>query len=393
MSDTVRPSGVRTQNRQVVIALLVLVALAYWISMYVFMPTLPTYVESKTDNLALVGVILAQYGLWQAIIRLPLGITADWLGRRKPFILIGLLLTGLGAWMLGTADGGTQLIVARAITGLGAGTWVPLMVAFSSLFPPRDVIRATAILTFIGSVGRILGTSFTGTLNELGGYQLAFFLAAGAGVLGALLLLPVREEPLPVRRPSVQGIGRLILRRDVLLPSLLSAVSQYINWSGSFGFLPILAEGLGATDVSLSLLTSLHIVVVTVMTLGAATLVNRVGAKPLVVASFVLATGGMALASAAPTLAWVFVAQFLMGMAQGFGYSTLMGWSIQDVPLAEQNTAMGLHQAVYAIGMFAGPWLSGILAEAMGLRPMFGVTAFACLVLSLFLIRLLPTPK
>lgn len=129
------------------------------------------------------------------------------------------------------------------------------------------------------------------------------------------------------------------------------------------------------------------------MTLGAATLVNRVGAKPLVIASFVLATGGMALASAAPTLTWVFVAQFLMGMAQGFGYSTLMGWSIQDVPLAEQNTAMGLHQAVYAIGMFAGPWLSGILADAMGLRPMFGVTAFVCLVVSLFLIRLLPTPK
>ena len=40
---------------------------------------------------------------------------------------------------------------------------------------------------------------------------------------------------------------------------------------------------------------------------------------------------------------------------------------------------MGLHQAVYAIGMFAGPWLSGILADAMGIRPMFGVTAFACL--------------
>lgn len=393
MSEPFHPSGFRTQNRKVVIALLVLVALAYWISMYLFMPTLPTYVKSKTDNLALVGVILAQYGLWQAIIRLPLGITADWLGRRKPFILIGVLMTGLGAWLLGTADGGTQLIVARAITGLGAGTWVPLMVAFSSLFPPRDVIRATAFLTFIGSVGRILGTSFTGTLNELGGYQLAFMLAAGAGVVGALLLLPIREEPLPVRRPSVQGIGRLVLRRDVLLPSLLSAVSQYINWSGSFGFLPILAEGLGATDVSLSLLTSLHIVVVTVMTLGAATLVNRVGAKPLVVASFVLATGGMALASAAPTLTWVFVAQFLMGMAQGFGYSTLMGWSIQDVPLAEQNTAMGLHQAVYAIGMFAGPWLSGILADAMGLRPMFGVTAFVCLALSMFLIRLLPTPK
>jgi hypothetical protein len=38
----------------------------------------------------------------------------------------------------------------------------------------------------------------------------------------------------------------------------------------------------------------------------------------------------------------------------------------------------------------AGPWLSGILADTLGIRPMFGVTAFACLAIGLFLIRLLP---
>jgi hypothetical protein len=33
--------------------------------------------------------------------------------------------------------------------------------------------------------------------------------------------------------------------------------------------------------------------------------------------------------------------------------------------------------------MFGGPALSGVLAEAMGLQPMFGVTAMACLALGL----------
>jgi predicted MFS family arabinose efflux permease len=44
---------------------------------------------------------------------------------------------------------------------------------------------------------------------------------------------------------------------------------------------------------------------------------------------------------------------------------------------------MGIHQAVYAIGMFAGPWLSGILADGLGLRPMFWITAAGCLALGL----------
>jgi hypothetical protein len=41
----------------------------------------------------------------------------------------------------------------------------------------------------------------------------------------------------------------------------------------------------------------------------------------------------------------------------------------------ERATAMGLHQAVYAGGMFAGPAVSGGPVVAIGLQPMFTVTA------------------
>ena len=67
----------------------------------------------------------------------------------------------------------------------------------------------------------------------------------------------------------------------------------------------------------------------------------------------------------------------------GISYPVLMGTSIRFVSDAERTTAMGLHQSVYAIGMFAGPALSGIIADAIGIQPMLGITAFACLVLGL----------
>jgi DHA1 family multidrug resistance protein-like MFS transporter len=167
-------------SRRLMIILYAIAVFLYWMALYLYVPTLPTYAQSKSDNLALVGVVLSMYGLWQAIIRLPLGITADWLGRRKPFIIVGFALAGLGAWTMGVAEGVNGLIVGRAITGLAAGTWVPLVVVFSSLFPPHEAVRATAMLTFVGSVGRVLATGVTGSLNELGGYSLAFFLAAVA---------------------------------------------------------------------------------------------------------------------------------------------------------------------------------------------------------------------
>ena len=119
--------------------LYMVVALLYWMALYLYVPTLPTYVETKTETLASVGIILAQYGLWQALIRLPLGIAADWLGRRKPFIIGGLILTGVGAWVMARAGGPWGLGLGRAIRGLGAGTWVPLSVAFAALFPPQEI--------------------------------------------------------------------------------------------------------------------------------------------------------------------------------------------------------------------------------------------------------------
>jgi predicted MFS family arabinose efflux permease len=48
---------------------------------------------------------------------------------------------------------------------------------------------------------------------------------------------------------------------------------------------------------------------------------------------------------------------------------------------------MGLHQAVYGIGMFAGPFLSGALADWLGIQPMFGLTGFFCLALGYLGVR------
>ena len=355
----------------------------YWMALYLYVPTLPTYAESKSDTLSLVGIVLAQYGLWQAIARLPVGTAADWVGRRKPFIVVGFGLAGMGALMMGLSGGIDGLIAGRAITGVAAATWVPLVVTFSGLFPPREAVRASALLTFVGSAGRMIASGVTGWLNGVGGYPLAFFIATGVAGLAVLVVLPARETPRAPQSPSWTGVFEVVRRRDVLLPSLLAAVAQYANWASTFGFLPILAGELGATDVTLSFLLSLNIGVITVGNLLTSTIVNRLGARRLLYLSFVLQAIGIGGAALVPTLPWLFAAQICIGLSQSFGYPVMMGMSIEHVPDDKRTTAMGFFQAVYGIGMFAGPALSGVLADAMGIRPMFGVTALACLMVGL----------
>jgi MFS family permease len=355
----------------------------FWMSQYIYLPTLPTYVQSKASDLAVVGVVLSMFGLWQAIIRLPLGIVTDWVGWRKPFILIGLGLAGAGAWIMGATDSVSGLMLGRAVTGLSAGAWVPLVVGFSALFPPHKAIKASALLALFTSIGRVAATSVTGALNDLGGYSLAFYVAVGIAALSILIMAVIGEVRRPPARPSVSGIVRLIVRRDVLVPSLLSALGQYAHWAISLGFMSVLVKQLGGTGVTQSVFATLSIGLPATGNLWASYIANRIRGQRLIVVSFVMIFAGIIIAALSSSLAVLAMAQAIMGLAQGIGYPVLMGMSIERVSNAERSTAMGLHQSVYAIGMFAGPAFSGAIAAAIGIQPMFAVTAVACLVLGL----------
>ena len=370
-------------SRRGLLALYMAAVVFYWASMYLYVPTLSVYAESKTDNLAMVGIVLAQYGLWQAVIRFPLGIAADWAGRRKPFILAGFALAGLGALWMGLTGSIHGLLVGRALTGFAASVWVLLVVAVNSQFPPEDAVRISALVTGVNSVARMLATSVTGTLNDWGGYPLAFFVAAGTAAVAMLAMVGVREPARPPKAPSLGSLRKLITRRDVLVPSLLCAVSQFAIWAAPFTFAPILAKNLGASDNTLSLLTSMNIGLVMLGSFATSAVAKRVGARWIVVFTFTVIALSMGMLTLAQSLPLVFVAQICFGLASGIGYSVLMGLSIRDVDETQRATAMGLFQAVYAIGMFAGPWLSGILADNIGIQPMFGVVGVACLVVGL----------
>lgn len=374
MESTNNPTN---PNRKLIILYIIVVSL-YWGALYFYMPTLSVYAETKASNLSLVGVMLSMYGLWQAVARFPLGVIADWVGRRKPFILVGFVLAGFGAVLMGVSPGIGGLIVGRALTGFAASVWVLLVVAFSGLFPPDEAVKASGMLSAVNAIARMVVTASTGALNEWGGYSLSFFFAAGTALLAFVMMLTIREKRREVKQPDFKDVTKLISRRDVLLPSLLCAVLQYAIWSSTFGFSPNLARDLGASDVALGLLTSINVGLVMLGNVFTTALSQKIGSYRLGILTFALVFSGLGLLWLSQSLWMVFAGQVCMGLASGIGYPVLMGMSIRYVDDSQRATAMGLFQAVYAIGMFTGPWLSGIIADTIGLQPMFGIVGVVC---------------
>lgn len=366
-------------NRRGAIALYASAVFFFWMSQYVYVPTLPTYVQSKTTNLAQVGFVLSMYGLWQAIVRVPLSIAADWLGRRKGLMIAGLALGVVGAWLMGVADNAEWLAVGRAITGAAGGSWTLMVVGFSDLFLPSEAVRATALVSLVNTVGRVIATASTGWLNQVGGYPLAFFVAAAVGAFAVVSGLVIRETPRPAKPPTIKSVGALLLRRDVLLSSLTSGVSQYANWAFSFGFTPVLAKQMGGDVIAQSMVATWHLIVFALANYIASKLTHRFSERAMVYASFIAICLGTTLAAFASSLAGVFLAQGFIGLGVGINFPVLMGVSIKNIAATERTTAMGIHQTIFAIGMALGPAFSGVVADAIGLQPMFGVTGVAVL--------------
>jgi len=353
-------------------------AVLFFVALYSYVPSLPAYVAERTSSLTAVGLVLSMYGLWMAALRIPLGVVADATGRNKPYLVGGVLMAGIGAMVMALGKSLGMLAFGRALTGAAAAAWVPMMVVFAGYFPPEQTIFATSLLSFAGSLGQMIGTSVTGFLQTLGGYGLTFFAAAGLSIAASIIIACVRIPRRDVAHRgavTARSVLAIFRRRDVLVPSFTNALCQFGVWALTFGFMPLLARQMGASAVATSLLMSLNIAANTAANLFATFIANRGGRRLLLHGSFAAFAAGAILAALSRSIPLLFVSAVVLGLANGLFFPILLGLSIQKVDAAHRSTAMGIHQAVYAVGMFTGPWIGGIIADAAGIRGMFAIVA------------------
>jgi MFS family permease len=107
---------------------------------------------------------------------------------------IGIVVFMAGAVVGGTATSMTQVVVARAIQGLGAGALIPLaMAVIGDLIPPSDRGRWQGLTGAVFGLASVLGPVPS---RELGVATSAtqFFCTTGGTIGVSVLLIP--EKPL-----------------------------------------------------------------------------------------------------------------------------------------------------------------------------------------------------
>ena len=138
-----------------------------------------------------------------ATVTVPIyGRLSDAYGRR-PFFVAGILFFMAGSVVGGTADSMTQVIIARAIQGLGAGALIPLaMAVIGDLVPPSDRGRWQGLTGAVFGVASLLGPFSGGWIADHADWRWVFFVSLPVGSV-ALVVVPhtLRSRPIPIAAP------------------------------------------------------------------------------------------------------------------------------------------------------------------------------------------------
>ncbi|UED88054.1 MFS transporter [Streptomyces profundus] len=158
------------------------------------------------------------YLLVFASLMLPFGVLADRIGRKR-LLLVGLAVFGLASAYAMVAGSSGELIVGRALMGLGAAIVTPVSLAMLPvLFAPRERARALAIWSAGVALGLPIGPLAGGWLLEHFWWGSVFLInipILAAAMVAGFLLFPehrgVREHSFDWQGAvlSVVGLGAL----------------------------------------------------------------------------------------------------------------------------------------------------------------------------------------
>jgi MFS family permease len=175
----------------------------------VLFPTLQAIWGLSYSNL---GVISTIRNLLQSISSPFWGYISDKVSR-KTVILFGTGIWGLWTAAVGLTQNFGQLLVIRAISGIGLGCLLPATFSImSDTFPPKDRGKALGLMEAIGVFGIIIATVGLGFLATPGLWRWGYFLLGGFSVLSGLVVWFLVEEP--VRGEAEPELAGKITRED-----------------------------------------------------------------------------------------------------------------------------------------------------------------------------------
>lgn len=189
---------------------------------------LPTIEQTLHASQSQQEWIVDSYVLAFAGLLLAFGVLGDRIGRRR-VLVAGLAVFGLGSLVSAFAATSGQLIVTRALMGVGGAAIMPTTLSvISSVFEPSERGRAIGLWAGFSGLGVAIGPLAGGALLEHFWWGSVFLVnvpVAAFGILGVLALVPESRDPHP-QRVDIGGVVLSILGLVALVYGIIKGGQQ-----------------------------------------------------------------------------------------------------------------------------------------------------------------------
>jgi predicted MFS family arabinose efflux permease len=354
---------------------------------------LPSLVKSFDITIATAGLLITCYSVAAATAAFLSGSLSDHFGRRR-FLMAGILVFALASWLTSRSTTLPEVLAARALTGLAAGTISTCAIAFAGdWFAYAIRGRAVGLISTAYFAAPVVGVPVAAQIADRFGWRTAFLTVAAAAGLVALLALLLPEdahspEPSSQRlRTTLRAFGSILRRRDAVAALLIG----FLVSGGLVGFVAFIGQWLHTHfDVPTRTIGWVFmlsgLVAVASAPLGGL-LSDRLGKRSISISSNVLLAGAVLVM---PFFDWgvaLLVVFAAASLAAAFRQGPLTALMTEMVPPAQRGSFIALRNIASQLGIAAAATLGGMLYEWRG----YAAVTTMCAVMTALVAILLAT--
>jgi MFS family permease len=361
----------------------VVVSFFFILGISIVVPVLPLVVETYGVTRAGSGLLLSSFALGRLAFDLIAGMLGDRFGIRR-VALVACLITIIASAVAATTPAYPVLLASRVFQGIGSALYMTVAMSHViALAPEGHVGRMMAIYQGVILAGVTFGPTVGGLVSEVWGIAGPFGLYAAFGVVGALVALRYMPRSLPEPHAGHDGAVlargpqiRRLVRDPTFLLVLLAAFTVFAVRSGMGSTLMSLfaAERFGFSQTAIGLLLTASAAGNLAVLVFAGRSVDNAGRRRTLRIGL-WATVPVAVGFAVAVSPWMlFVFAAGLGMAKGFA-SVVPAAVVSDLATPEiRGTAVGIPRMMADLGLLAGPFLTGLMADHLGFSTAFLVT-------------------
>ena len=348
--------------------------LAFFIAGGLVLPIAPRFAKLALGADALgFGVAMGSFSVASLVLRPVVGWATDRFGRR-PLLLGGSLLSvaALGLHLL--AGDLATFIAARSLLGIAEGFFfVSALAAASDIAPEERRGEAISFLSLSLYLGVAIGPPVAEVIFAAGSYASVWLAAGGLSIVAVGLSLLVPESaPSRARQAGEPRTRARLIHPAGVLPGVIILLGLW-GMAGFLTYVPLYALELGMDGAGLPL--ALYAAVVVGLRIVGATWPDRFGAARLSSAALALSAFGLVLIGTIASPIGLLVGTVVFASGVAFTMPALLSLAVSRVPPAERGTVVGTATIFLDVVFGIAPAALAFIADAMGYRPTFLVSA------------------